>query len=283
MISKKIKTIDFESKKAPEEFVDSLVNTGFAVVTNHSIDFNLIDKVYDIWDDFFKSDDKFNYLFDLEKQDGYFPIKSENAKGSSLKDIKEFYHIYLPWGRIPQGLSKDTLLIRKELKKIATILLSWINELTPSNIKSNFSIPLYEMIDKSDANLLRIIHYPPIKDKDDINALRAAAHEDINLITILLSGSEPGLQVQDSNNNWIDVESDYGSLIINIGDMLQECSNGYYPSTSHRVVNPKGENNNKSRYSMPFFLHPRDEVILSENYTAKSYLDERLKELGLRK
>ena len=257
----KIKTVDFQSKKAPEEFVNSLVKTGFAVVKNHSIDFNLINKVYDIWDDFFKSDDKFNYLFDLEKQDGYFPIKSENAKGSSLKDIKEFYHIYLPWGRIPPGLSKDT----------------------PQNIKNNFSIPLYDMIDKSDTNLLRIIHYPPIKDKDDKNALRAAAHEDINLITILLSGSEPGLQVQDSNSNWIDVESDYGSLIVNIGDMLQECSNGYYPSTSHRVVNPKGEDNNKSRYSMPFFLHPRDEVILSEKYTAKSYLDERLKELGLRK
>ncbi|MBS30218.1 MAG: 2OG-Fe(II) oxygenase [Candidatus Marinimicrobia bacterium] len=279
----KIKTVDFQSKKAPEEFVNSLVKTGFAVVKNHSIDFNLINKVYDIWDDFFKSDDKFNYLFDLEKQDGYFPIKSENAKGCSLKDIKEFYHIYLPWGRIPPGLSKDTLLIRKELKKIATILLSWINDLTPQNIKNNFSIPLYDMIDKSDTNLLRIIHYPPIKDKDDKNALRAAAHEDINLITILLSGSEPGLQVQDSNSNWIDVESDYGSLIVNIGDMLQECSNGYYPSTSHRVVNPKGQDNNKSRYSMPFFLHPRDEVILSEKYTAKSYLDERLKELGLRK
>ena len=113
-------------------------------------------------------------------------------------------------------------MIRKELKKIATILLSWINDLTPQNIKNNFSIPLYDMIDKSDTNLLRIIHYPPIKDKDDKNALRAAAHEDINLITILLSGSEPGLQVQDSNSNWIDVESDYGSLIVNIGDMLQD-------------------------------------------------------------
>ena len=279
----KIKTIDFKSSDAPEEFVSSLINTGFAVIRNHSIDYQLIDKVYDIWGNFFKSDYKNDYLFDLQKQDGYFPIKSENAKGYSFKDIKEFYHIYLPWGRIPPELSEDTLLIRKELKGIATVLLSWINDLTPENIKKNFSIPLHDMIENSQTNLLRIIHYPPIKDKDNKNALRAAAHEDINLITILLSGSKPGLQVKDSNNNWIDVKSDYGALIVNIGDMLQECSSGYYPSTSHRVVNPKDEDSNKSRYSMPFFLHPRDEVVLSNNYTAKEYLDERLKELGLRK
>lgn len=278
----KIKTIDFKSTDAPTEFVSSLLDTGFAVIRNHSIDFKLIDKVYNQWESFFDSKDKYNYMFDLEKQDGYFPMKSENAKGYSVKDIKEFYHIYLPWGRIPPELSDDTLLIRKELKNIATILLTWINDLSPNRIKKHFSMPLYDMIDKSRTNLLRIIHYPPLRKDDDVNALRAAAHEDINLITILLSGSKPGLQVKDSTNNWIDVKSDYGSLIINIGDMLQECSQGYYPSTSHRVINPKDRKSNQSRFSMPFFLHPRDDVSLSDSYTAKEYLDERLKQLGLR-
>ena len=278
----KIKTIDFKSTDAPTEFLNSLLDSGFAVIRNHSIDFKLIDKVYNQWESFFDSKDKYNYIFDLEKQDGYFPMKSENAKGYSVKDLKEFYHIYLPWGRIPPELSDDTLLIRKELKNIATILLTWINDLTPNRIKKHFSMPLYDMIDNSRTNLLRIIHYPPLRKNDDINALRAAAHEDINLITILLSGSKPGLQVKDSTNNWIDLKSDYGSLIINIGDMLQECSKGYYPSTTHRVINPKDEKSNQSRYSMPFFLHPRDDVSLSDNYTAKEYLDERLKQLGLR-
>ena len=277
-----IKTIDFKSSKAPKSFVNSLVDTGFAVIRNHSIDFKLIDNVYEQWKQFFDSKDKYNYMFDLEKQDGYFPMKSENAKGYSIKDIKEFYHIYLPWGRIPPELSENTLLIRQQLKDIATILLSWINDLTPDEIKKHFSMPLYEMIDKSETNLLRIIHYPPLREDDDKNALRAAAHEDINLITILLSGSKPGLQVKDSDNNWIDVESDYGSLIVNIGDMLQECSRGYYPSTSHRVINPEDEKSNQSRFSMPFFLHPRDEVPLSSKYTAKEYLEERLKQLGLK-
>ncbi len=280
-MSYKIDRVDFQHDSAKEIFVKSLKNTGFAVIDNHLIDTLLIDNVYNEWSAFFNSEVKFDYIFDLEKQDGYFPIKSENAKGYSIKDIKEFYHIYTPWGRIPNSLSKNTLKIRHELKSIGNILLDWIDELTPKSIKKNFSIPLRNMVKDSDFNLLRVIHYPPIKEKDEKEALRAAAHEDINLITILLAGSKPGLQVKNNENKWIDVESDYGSLIVNIGDMLQECSNGYYPSTTHRVINPSS-NENYSRYSMPFFLHPRDEVKLSENYTASSYLQERLKQLGLK-
>ena len=280
-MSYKIDRVDFQHDSAKEKFVSSLKNTGFAVIDNHSINTLLIDDVYREWSTFFHSDTKFSYMFDLEKQDGYFPIKSENAKGYSIKDIKEFYHIYTPWGRIPENLSKNTLSIRHELKCMGNILLDWIDELTPQSIKNNFSIPLKSMVEDSDYNLLRVIHYPPIKEKDEKDALRAAAHEDINLITILLAGSQPGLQVKNNENQWIDVESDYGSLIVNIGDMLQECSRGYYPSTTHRVINPSAEKNH-SRYSMPFFLHPRDEVKLSKNYTARSYLQERLKQLGLK-
>ena len=278
----KIDTINFQSENASINFVRSLKNTGFAVINNHQIDYKLIDNVYREWSNFFDSDDKFNYMFDLKKQDGYFPIKSENAKGYNIKDIKEFYHIYLPWGRIPENLSNNTLALRKELKNMGGKLLKWIDDLTPPDVKRNFSIPLHTMIDKSETNLLRIIHYPPLKNIDDKNALRAAPHEDINLITILLSGSKPGLQVRTKEDSWVDVKSDYGSLIINIGDMLQECSRGYYPSTTHRVISPVDDSQNVSRYSMPFFLHPRDEVKLSDRYTAFSYLEERLKQLGLK-
>ena len=101
------------------------------------------------------------------------------------------------------------------------------------------------------------------------------------LITILVSGSQPGLQDKNKKGEWIDVKSEKGQLIINIGDMLQECSNGYYPSTEHQVTNPKIKNN-VSRFSLPLFMHPRDDVILSKKYTAASYLLERLKELGLK-
>ncbi len=280
-MSLQIDIIDFTKENAKNKFVKSLKNTGFAVLNNHQIDINLINTVYSEWANFFNSKDKYDYMFDLEKQDGYFPMKSENAKGYSVKDIKEFYHIYLPWGRIPEQLSKNTLLIRSKLKSIGIELLSWIDDLAPIDIKNNFSMPLQDMVEGCENNLLRIIHYPPLRENDDKNAIRAAAHEDINLITLLISGSEPGLQVLNENNNWVDVKSDPGWLIINIGDMLQECSNAYFPSTTHRVINPILNNN--SRFSMPFFLHPRDEVILSKKHTAKTYLDERLKELGLRK
>ena len=281
MLKSNIEIIDFKSNSAPQHFINSLKNTGFAVVMNHGISSTLIDDVYSDWSDFFSSKDKFNYMYDLEKQDGYFPMKSENAKGYSIKDLKEFYHIYLPWGRVPSHISTNVLSLRKNLKNIGVSLLKWIDEYSPDEITSLFSIPLNNMIQGSNNNLLRIIHYPPLSGKEEEGAVRAAPHEDINLITILLTGSASGLQVLDNNDKWVDVESNPGWLVVNIGDMLQECSAGYYPSTTHRVINPTSEKNH-SRYSMPLFLHPRDEVILSDKYTSKSYLEERLRELGLK-
>ena len=143
-------------------------------------------------------------------------------------------------------------------------------------------MPLPEMILDSKTHLLRIIHYPPLDGTEKAGAIRGGAHEDINLITLLVAGTEPGLQVQDIDGNWHNVSCDPGSLAINSGDMLQEISRKYFPSTTHRVINPDNNIENKSRYSMPLFLHPRDDVILSNRYTARQYLDERLKEIGLK-
>ena len=111
--------------------------------------------------------------------------------------------------------------------------------------------------------------------------MRAAAHEDINLITILPSSNQSGLQVKGSDGRWIDVPEGDDKLVVNIGDMLQEVSGGYYPSTTHRVINPTFAAN-KPRMSLPLFLHPRPDVRLSERYTAASYLEERLRELGVK-
>jgi isopenicillin N synthase-like dioxygenase len=116
---------------------------------------------------------------------------------------------------------------------------------------------------------------------EEPDAIRAAAHEDINLITILPAANEPGLQVKGKDGEWIDVPCDFGSLIVNIGDMLQEASAGYYPSTTHRVINPDGTDMTKARISLPLFLHPRPDVVLSRRHTAETYLQERLKELGV--
>ena len=277
----KIQTIDFKEKGADKLFVQSLHDTGFAIIHNHTINTNKIINIYKEWNLFFANEDKYNYLFDHEKQDGYFPFKSENAKGSINKDLKEFYHFYL-WGRHPNNITNDTQDIFYDLINLGKTLLDWIEINSPEKIKKLYTIPLSKMIENSNMNLLRIIHYPPIEDKKTYGSIRAAAHEDINLITLLSPGSESGLQVLNNKGEWIDIKSNPEWLVINTGDMLSECSNNYFPSTTHRVINPIGAASLKSRFTIPLFIHPRDEVILSKRYTASSFLNERLKEIGLK-
>ena len=275
-----ILTIDYQSSDLGLDLTTSLKNTGFAVLKNHPISKSLISSIYDEWKFFFNSNAKYNYLFHKVKQDGYFPYLSENAKGSKVKDLKEFYHIY-DWGRYPTEISDKTHQLVSEFKVMAKNLLSEINLNSPLEIQDKFSIPLDQMIQKSPQNLLRIIHYPPLLTNSNPNSIRAGAHEDINLITLLVAGSQPGLQVLKKDGTWMDVSTSRDYIVVNVGDMLQECSGGYYPSTTHRVLNPK-DNLDVPRYSMPFFVHARDDVILSDRHTAKSYLEERLKEIGLK-
>jgi isopenicillin N synthase-like dioxygenase len=135
------------------------------------------------------------------------------------------------------------------------------------------------MIEGCEQTLLRILHYPPLNGSEPDGALRAAAHGDINLLTLLPAANEPGLQVLGKDGGWIDVPCDFGLLIVNIGDMLAEASGHFYPSTVHRVLNPTGQGRFKSRISMPLFLHPRRDIVLSERYTVGSYFDERMREL----
>ena len=275
-----ILTINYNDSDADRLFEESLKNTGFAVIKDHPIDKDLIGEVYKEWENYFSSESKNDYMFDEVKQDGYFPYLTENAKGSTAKDLKEFYHIY-EWGRKPHMIGPKTMFLYRELTNIASTLLSWIQKNSPENVSKLFSVPLKDMIYKSQYNLLRIIHYPPLSGNEELNSIRAAAHEDINLLTVLVAGSQPGLQVLDNNENWLDVTTDKNTIVINSGDMLNMASDNYYPSTTHRVINPD-PHLNVSRYSMPLFLHPRDEVVLNKNYTAGTYLQERLEEIGLK-
>ena len=276
-----VRKINYRAPNAPFDFTRSLQETGFGVLNKHPIDKCLIDTVYDEWKDFFNSNHKKKYLYNEKNQDGFFPFETENAKGHTLKDLKEFYHIY-PWGRYPSEISQSTKTLYEQLLELTSTLLSWIQNQTPKSISTRFSMPLHEMIKGSRTNLLRIIHYPPLNGKEQHGAIRGAAHEDINLITVLVAGTKPGLQVKDTNGLWHDVSCDPGCLAINTGDMLQEVSGGYYPSTTHQVINPGDGIDNQSRYSMPLFLHPEDSVRLSKKYTARQYLDERLREIGLK-
>lgn len=278
-----IRVIDYHSQNAPAEFAAGLKEIGFAVIANHPVSQSLIDKAYQQWDSFFKSDEKNNYAFNPETQDGYISKQlSETAKGYDQKDLKEFYHYY-EGQRCPASCLEVTKDLSKQLTSMASTLLSWVNDHAPDNVREKFSMPLPQMIEKSNRILFRIIHYPPLTGNEPAGAVRAAAHEDINLLTLLPAATAEGLQVRDAKGNWLDVPINPGWIIVNAGDMLQECSGHHYISTAHRVLNPTGEAAKKSRLSMPLFLHPRGEVVLSDRYTAESYLAERLRELGLKK
>ena len=277
----KLETIDYRAADAAERFVESLRSTGFGVLRNHPISQHLVQDIYRDWQDFFNSEEKQAFMFKPETQDGFFPASiSETAKGHTVKDIKEYFHVY-PWGRIPEQLQDNILTYYQEANALAAELLDWVEAHSPAEVAANYRTALSQMIANSHKTLLRVLHYPPMTGDETPGAIRAAAHEDINLLTVLPAANEPGLQVKSLDGEWLDVPSDFGNLIINIGDMLQEASAGYFPSTTHRVINPEGADMSKSRISLPLFLHPRPDVVLSERYTADSYLMERLRELGV--
>ena len=276
-----VSKIDCRSDHAAIHFVESLRNTGFAILQHHPIDSDLVSQVYADWARFFSSEAKHDYHFNAKTQDGFFPFLSENAKGAKDKDLKEFYHYY-PWGQCPEFLSEATARLYTQLNGLAMLLLDWVEQESPSAIREGYSMRLSDMVNPSDGTLMRLLNYPAMKGDEESSAIRAAAHEDINLLTCLVASTEPGLQVKDLDGNWHDVDCDPGSIAVNVGDMLQMCSNNHFPSTTHRVINPDVSAENKARLSIPLFLHPRPEVVLSDKHTAGTFLLERLKEIGLK-
>jgi len=272
--------VDFEKADAIHSFASSLHRTGFAVLENHPIDKELIDTLYNEWLDFFHSTEKNKFLFNVETQDGFFPSHiSETAKGAGVKDLKEFFQYY-PWGQCPQSLSDTTQKLYVQLTALAGTLLGWLQEELPEAIASKLSMPLSDMIQNSDQTMLRVLHYPPLSGEEPSGAVRAAAHEDINLITLLVGATSSGLQVKDNFDRWHEVPCSKESIVVNNGDMLALATEHYYRSTTHRVMNP--DERHVARLSMPLFLHPRPQVQLSPEKTAKQYLHERLVELGLK-
>ncbi len=278
----KVLRVDYTKDDAAINFTQSLRETGFAVIDNHSIDSSLIQTVYAEWQQFFAADYKQKYLVtDFHRQDGFYPANfAEKAKGYSEKDLKEYFQFF-PWGQFPTELSSNTLNLYQQLSHFAETLLAWVEQYTPRDIADRLSMPLKQMIRDSQGTMLRILHYPPLSGTEPAGAVRSAAHGDINLLTILVGATTSGLQVQDVHGNWHDVPSDKTSLVVNIGDMLETATEGYYKSTIHRVINPMKAHENVSRLSMPLFLHARSEVKISGERTQEILLNERLKELGV--
>jgi len=260
-------------------FMASLHEYGFAAVVDHPLDDDRVARIYDEWLAFFSSGEAAGFRLDPAKQDGYFSLEeAEHAKGFVERDFKEYFQFY-PWGRCPESLQADLASHFDAAVELGAELLSCIARGLPEAVTAKLTEPLGDMIQGSEQSMLRVLHYPPMTVGQSV--LRAAPHEDINLLTLMPAADGPGLELRLRSGEWISVPHSPGQLIVNIGDMLQEATGDYLPSTSHRVATPDTEQPATSRMSLPLFLHPRPDVVLSSRYTARQYLMQRLNELGV--
>lgn len=298
--------------KRKQAFVQQLgkayEDVGFVAVKNHGIPDDLIADLYKYVQRFFSlpSDSKKRYeVPGLAGQRGYTSFGKEHAKGSDAPDLKEFFQ----YGQnVP-----DNDPLKKEYPD--NVQVEDIPEFNPTFQKAYRAfeksgkallqaIALYLGLDENyfddhitkGNSILRAIHYPPITSEPK-SAIRAEQHEDINLITLLVGASADGLQILTKQNEWVGVTSLPEQIVVNVGDMLQRLTNNRLKSTTHRVVNPPREMWHTSRFSIPFFLHPKGEMSLAclesciddkhpkayPDATAGEYLDERLREIGLKK
>ncbi len=281
---------------------------GFVGVVNHGVPAQLVEDFYASAKRFFglNVDVKRNYeIAGLAGQRGYTSFGKEHAKQSNVADLKEFF-------QIGQTVAADHPLKSQYPDNVAVAeepdFFRLGNELYQSFEKSGGAlleaIAIYldlgadyftNHIEKGNS-ILRAIHYPPIR-QEPKSAIRAEQHEDINLITLLVGASAGGLQLQNMDGEWLPIMPEEGEIVVNVGDMLQRLTNNYLKSTTHRVVNPPKELWHMPRLSIPFFLHPKGDMDLTclekcvtaenpiayEPITAGGYLDERLREIGLKK
>jgi isopenicillin N synthase-like dioxygenase len=280
---------------------------GFAGIRDHGIPQDLIDGAYDVFVRFFALPEEAKKRYHIPGSGGargYTPFGVETAKGAKHFDLKEFWHV----GREVRDAKYADVMPENvwpaevpEFRERALALYGALDALGSrvlSALALHIGLPEHFFADKTNNgnSILRPIHYPPIT-ADDIPNVRAGAHEDINLITLLVGASAAGLEVKSKQGEWVPFTSDADTIVVNIGDMLQRLTNHVYPSTTHRVVNPPGEQARKPRYSTPFFLHPNPDFLIDvlsgcvtaenpsrypEPITAQGYLEERLREIKLK-
>jgi isopenicillin N synthase-like dioxygenase len=281
---------------------------GFVAVKNHGIPDELIADLYKYVQQFFSlpGDEKRKYeIPDLAGQRGYTSFGKEHAKGSDAPDLKEFFQ----FGQIVEDNDPtkseypDNVQVN-DVPAFNTTFTKAYRAFEKSGRALLQAIALYLGLDEhyfdqyihNGNSILRAIHYPPIT-QEPKSAIRAEQHEDINLITLLVGASADGLQILTKQNEWVPVTSLPEQIVVNVGDMLQRLTNNKLKSTTHRVVNPPKEMWGTSRFSIPFFLHPKSEMSLAclescidanhpkafPDATAGEYLDERLREIGLKK
>lgn len=282
-------------------FGDGIKEFGFVTVEGHGVDQKLIRDTYRDVETFFRQPDTTKKRYQIPDgggQRGYTPFGNEHAKNRTVGDLKEFWHVgreldrshrlqgrYGPnvWPEEVPSFRQNTLALYHALDRAAAVMLEALADY--------FGIARNRFADMAvDGNsVLRLIHYPPLKEKFVPGAVRAAEHEDINLITLLCEGTASGLEILTRDGEWIPVDTLQGQIVVDSGDMLSRVTNEIIPATTHRVVNPKEAD--LERYSMPFFVHPYPECDLTPlketgapkfpPITADEFLQQRLREIGL--
>ena len=273
---------------------NALSNHGFFVITDHKISFDLFNRAYEYSEKFFNLNSSTKNLYSFRENAGargYTPFGKETALGETIPDLKEFWH---------HGPIIDDSYDKRIMKNVYVSEIDTFNsvfdelfiEMNNLGLKLLSSISLtlglsssfFEKSTSKGNSLLRLIHYPPSSNE---NIYRAREHADINLITLLIGANEPGLEVKDKQGNWIPVSSSYEDIVCNIGDMMQLITDKKLKSTPHRVIKYK-KDETKSRYSIPFFMHPSPDTILKSVFNdddlgvlAHDFLDERLKAIKL--
>ena len=279
---------------------------GFVAIVGHGFPIELSQKLYEQVQAFFNLDEatKLKYRINgLAGQRGYTPFGMEHAKDRKEGDLKEFWQFGIELSEaeleaLGYPANPDVI----ELPQFKELGYQTYNQLLSIGMDVLKAISLHLKLEENyfddfvvkGNSILRPIHYPPIQGEIG-DAIRSAEHEDINLITLLMGASAAGLQVKDRKGNWINVETPENALVVNVGDMLQRLTNKVLISTTHRVINTPEARDGKSRYSIPFFLHPKSDMPLNclkectlsnpaqfEDISAGQYLDERLREIGLK-
>lgn len=257
-----------------DELGRSFAEYGFAVVRDHGIPQALIDEAEAVSKAFFALPDAVKRTYKIEGGGGargYTPFGTEKAKDAEVFDLKEFWHVGrdLPEGHpLAEFMAPNVWPTEVEgFRKTMSALFSAF-EVAGGRVLEAIALHLGRPRDffaasVEDGNsVMRLLHYPPLGDDAPEGAIRAAAHGDINTITLLLGAEEAGLELLTKQGEWLPIPAVKGALVINVGDMLERQTNGRLRSTTHRVVNPSGEAAKRSRYSMPFFLHFRPDFMI---------------------
>lgn len=288
-------------------FGEGLREFGFVSVEGHGVDSDLIRHTYADVASFFELPHPVKSKYEIPDgagQRGFTGFGKEHAKNRTIGDLKEFWHVgrelaqdhkhfahygHNLWPTEVPTFRENTLALYNALDQAAKVMLGALADW--------FGAPRNTFADMAeDGNsVLRLIHYPPLGNQFEPGAVRAAEHEDINLITLLCEATASGLEILTRDGEWMHVDTKRGQIVVDSGDMLSRVTNDIIPSTTHRVVNPRSADEDVTRYSMPFFVHPFPECVLKplastetkENpakydaITADAFLKQRLREIGL--